>query len=73
MLIILTGPPPYCLPSCLAVHLQVGTWGISYEGTAALLTGMSGHPAVRAVCPMYCFLDVYSDVVSVAGTHIQTT
>lgn len=42
---------------------QVGTWGISYEGTAALMTSVCGHPAVRATAPMYIFLDVFSDVV----------
>lgn len=41
----------------------MGTWGISYEGTAALMTSVCGHPAVRATAPMYIFLDVFGDVV----------
>jgi len=40
---------------------KVGTWGISYEGTAALMSATSGHPALVATCPMYFFLSIYAD------------
>ena len=38
---------------------KVGTWGISYEGTRAMLTAMANHPSIVATCPMFVFLNIY--------------
>ncbi|TFJ84189.1 hypothetical protein NSK_004180 [Nannochloropsis salina CCMP1776] len=50
---------------------RLGLWGISYEGTRALLSGVAGHRGVKAVVPMYMFLDVYSDVGFIGGMHLR--
>lgn len=33
--------------------------------------GIAGHPAVKAVCPMYIFLDIYRDVGFIGGLHLS--
>lgn len=50
---------------------KIGTWGISYEGTAALLTAVSGHFAVAATCPMYFFCSIYQDIGFHGGIFLQ--
>jgi predicted acyl esterase len=39
---------------------RVGTFGVSYEATAAVLATMR-HPAIKACAPLYPFLDIYND------------
>jgi putative CocE/NonD family hydrolase len=48
----------------------VGSLGISYDGTAAEMLLANGHPAVRAVAPLFALYDVYSDVAFPGGVHL---
>jgi putative CocE/NonD family hydrolase len=49
---------------------RVGALGISYDGTAAELVLCNGHPAVRAVAPLFSVFDVYADVAFPGGVHL---
>lgn len=49
---------------------RVGSLGISYDGTAAEMLGTTGHPALRAIAPMFSLYDVYTDVAFPGGIHL---
>ncbi|HSN98508.1 MAG TPA: CocE/NonD family hydrolase [Candidatus Nanopelagicales bacterium] len=49
----------------------VGALGVSYDGTASELLLANGHPAVRAVAPMFSLFDVYADVAFPGGVHLE--
>jgi len=46
---------------------RIGSYGISFQGTAAELLAASGHPAVRAVAPLYSDYEYYADLVRPGG------
>jgi putative CocE/NonD family hydrolase len=46
---------------------KVGGYGISYVGTTAELLAVSGHPAVKAVLPMFNHPDAYVDIALPGG------
>lgn len=46
---------------------KVGAYGISYEGVTSDWMGAIGHPAVRAVLPLYSYDDVFLDVSHPGG------
>jgi putative CocE/NonD family hydrolase len=46
---------------------KIGAYGISFQGTAAELLAASGHPAVRAVAPLYSDYEYYADLVRPGG------
>lgn len=48
----------------------VGSLGVSYDGTCAEMLLVNGHPAVRAVAPMYSLFDAYADVAFPGGVHL---
>lgn len=49
---------------------QVGTTGVSYDGTAAEFLVANGHPAVKAALPQFSLYDVYADVAFPGGVHL---
>ncbi|PYP90466.1 MAG: hypothetical protein DMG65_11605 [Candidatus Angelobacter sp. Gp1-AA117] len=46
---------------------RVGAFGGSYDGTTAELLAASGHPAVRAVAPLYSDFNYYTDLLHPGG------
>ncbi len=46
---------------------RVGAYGKGYEGTAAELLATVGHPAVKAVMPMYSEFDTYLEIAFPGG------
>lgn len=50
---------------------RVGALGVSYDGTASELLLTCGHPAVRAVAPLFSLFDVYADVAFPGGVHLE--
>src|SRR5688572_25444392 len=40
---------------------RVGATGISYPGAASLFLAGTGHPAVKAVAPLFVINDIYAD------------
>jgi putative CocE/NonD family hydrolase len=46
---------------------KVGATGISYNCTAAELLASTGRPALRAIAPRFCMLDVYADIAFPGG------
>jgi putative CocE/NonD family hydrolase len=51
---------------------NVGAMGISYPGTTAELIGTLGHPALKAVAPMFSIYDFYDDVIRPGGVFLDT-
>src|SRR5688572_23031024 len=49
----------------------VGALGISYDGTCADMLLGEGHPAVRAIAPMFALYDVYADVAFPGGIALS--
>lgn len=49
---------------------EVGSLGISYDGTAAEMLLVNQHPAVRAVAPLFSLFDVYADVAFPGGVQL---
>lgn len=49
----------------------VGSLGVSYDGTTAEMLLVNGHPAVRAVAPMFSLYDVFTDVAFPGGVHLE--
>lgn len=50
---------------------KVGAMGISYPGTTAELVGTVGHPALKAVAPMFSIYDFYPDVIRPGGIFLD--
>jgi putative CocE/NonD family hydrolase len=50
---------------------RVGSLGVSYDGTSAEMLATTGHPAVRAVAPLFSLYDVYADVAYPGGIHAK--
>ncbi len=48
----------------------VGATGISYPGTTAELVGTLGHPALKAVAPLFSIYDFYADVIRPGGIFV---
>lgn len=48
----------------------VGATGISYPGTTSELVGTLGHPALRAVAPLFSIYDFYPDVIRPGGIFL---
>jgi uncharacterized protein len=46
---------------------RVASIGTSYEGTTAELLAATGHPAVRAVAPLFSDYDYYTDLIRPGG------
>ena len=46
---------------------RVGATGVSYDGTTAELLAACGHPAVRAVAPLYSDFNYYTDLLYPGG------
>lgn len=46
---------------------RVGSLGISYDGTCADMLLVAGHPAVRAVAPLFSLYDAFTDVALPGG------
>jgi putative CocE/NonD family hydrolase len=51
---------------------NVGSTGISYPGTTAELIGTLGHPALKAVAPLFSIYDFYDDVIRPGGLFLDT-
>ncbi len=49
----------------------VGSRGVSYDGTAAEMLLLNGHPALRAIAPRFSLYDVYADVAFPGGVHLS--
>ncbi|CAP41588.1 CocE/NonD family hydrolase [Bordetella petrii] len=45
----------------------VGSTGISYLGAAACFLAGSGHPAVKAIAPLFAVSDIYSEQLYIGG------
>jgi hypothetical protein len=45
----------------------LGATGISYPGAAALFLASTGHPAVKAIAPLFAIADIYSDQLYPGG------
>lgn len=45
----------------------IGATGISYLGAAAVFLASTGHPAVRAIAPLFAVTDIYTDQLYVGG------
>lgn len=45
----------------------VGATGISYPGAASLFLASTGHPAVKAIAPLFAVSDVYADQLYPGG------
>ncbi len=45
----------------------VGSTGISYLGAAAVFLASTGHPAVKAIAPLFAVTDIYTDQMYVGG------
>lgn len=50
----------------------IGSTGISYLGAAACFLASTGHPAVRAIAPLFAVSDTYSDHVFPGGVMCTT-
>lgn len=48
----------------------VGATGISYPGTTAELVGTIGHPALKAVAPLFSIYDFHADVIRPGGIFL---
>jgi hypothetical protein len=48
-----------------------GATGISYPGTTAELVGTLGHPALKAVAPLFSIYDFYADVIRPGGIFLD--
>jgi uncharacterized protein len=48
---------------------RVGAIGISVEGTASELLAATGHPAVRAVAPLFSDYNFYTDLIRPGGVY----
>ncbi len=48
-----------------------GATGISYPGTTAELIGTVGHPALKAVAPLFSIYDFYPDVIRPGGIFLE--
>jgi len=46
---------------------KVGATGISYPGAASLFLASTGHPAVKAVAPLFAIGDIYADQLYPGG------
>lgn len=46
---------------------RVGATGISYPGAASLFLASTGHPAVKAVAPLFVINDIYTDQLYPGG------
>lgn len=46
---------------------RVGATGISYPGAASLFLASTGHPAVKAVAPLFAINDIYTDQLYPGG------
>jgi putative CocE/NonD family hydrolase len=49
---------------------QVGSLGVSYDGTCAEMLLVNRHPAVRAIAPLFSLFDVYTDIAFPGGIHL---
>lgn len=45
----------------------IGSTGISYLGAAAVFLASTGHPAVKAIAPLFAVTDIYTDQLYVGG------
>lgn len=50
---------------------SVGGAGVSYSGTTAEFLATTGHPAVKAVAPMFSLYDVYDDISLPGGVQLE--
>ncbi|MGH2823754.1 MAG: CocE/NonD family hydrolase, partial [Thermoleophilaceae bacterium] len=50
---------------------KVGATGTSYVGTTAELLLSTGHPAVKAVAPLFALYDAYPDIVVPGGVPLS--
>lgn len=50
----------------------IGSTGISYLGAAACFLASTGHPAVKAIAPLFAVSDTYSDHVFPGGIKCTT-
>jgi len=46
---------------------KIGATGISYLGAAAVFLASTGHPAVKAIAPLFAVTDIYTDQLYVGG------
>ena len=51
---------------------SIGSTGISYLGAAACFLASTGHPAVKAIAPLFAVSDTYSDHVFPGGIMCTT-
>ncbi len=50
---------------------NAGSAGISYSGTTAEFLATTGHPAIKAVVPMFSLYDVYDDISLPGGLSLD--
>lgn len=46
---------------------KIGSTGISYLGAAACFLASTGHPAVKAIAPLFSVSDIYSEQLYIGG------
>lgn len=46
---------------------RIGSTGISYLGAASVFLASTGHPAVKAIAPLFAVTDIYTDQLYVGG------
>lgn len=51
---------------------SIGATGISYLGAASCFLGSTGHPAVKAIAPLFAVSDTYADHVFPGGIMCKT-
>ena len=49
---------------------QIGSTGVSYDGTSAEFLLTTGHPALKAIAPRFSLFDVFTDVAFPGGVHL---
>lgn len=50
---------------------KVGAYGVSYAGNTAEMIAGLGHPAVKAIAPLYSYFDPYSNLIRPGGQFNQ--
>jgi putative CocE/NonD family hydrolase len=46
---------------------RVGAYGVSYDGNASEVIASTGHPALKAVAPMWSYFDPFQDLIRPGG------
>lgn len=50
---------------------RIGAYGVSYDGNAAEMIAIPGHPSIVAVAPQYSYFDPYTELMFPGGVFDQ--